>query len=119
MNELTGAVSRTLEGRVINDLMVIPKVLVDPEVEWFVPEEHQKHLRMFPLTRANRRQFRRGSRAHVSRMVDRRKAPPSLATHLAVPTPTGLTRIWHPDYLRKMEEGRADSVADAGKGGRR
>jgi hypothetical protein len=120
VNELSGAVARTLEGRVINDLMVVPKVLVDPEVEWFTPTDEQKHLTPFPWTRANRRQFRRGSRAHVSRMAHRRKTPPSLATHLAVRTEAGIARVWHPDYLRKMEErARADAVSDAGEGRRR
>jgi hypothetical protein len=99
LNQLTGRVSDTLEGRVINDLIVRPKVLVDPEVQWFVPEEHQKHLRPFPLVRSVRRSMRRGSRAHVSRMVHRRKTLPSIATHIAVQVPGQRpVRLPHPAF---------------------
>lgn len=116
MNQLSGRVAANRRGRDINDLMVFPKVLVDPGVEWLPPPADG--LRATPLTRANRRSMRRGSRAHVSRMAGRRKAPPSLATHLAVWTDAGIARVWHPDYLRKLEEARADVVPDAGKGRR-
>lgn len=41
----------------------------------------------------------KGSRAHVGRMSDRRKALPSLATHIAVRTPDyRIVRLPHPAF---------------------
>jgi hypothetical protein len=71
--------------------------------------------------RSVRRSMRRGSRAHVSRMVHRRKTLPSIATHLAVQVPGQRpVRIAHPAFAQMMKEGAgAHAVADAGEGGQR
>ncbi len=97
LNQLTGQVSETREGRQTNDLIVRPEVLVDPEVAWLPPPA--EGLRATPLVRSVRRSMRRGSRAHVSRMVHRRKTLPSIATHIAVRIEDGtLVRLPHPAF---------------------
>ncbi len=119
MNQLTGAVAETRKGRETNDLMSYPKVLVDPGVEWFDP----KGARPIPITRAFRRSLQPGSRAHVSRMVHRKKPFASIATHLAVWLPDGSrARIVHPAwaaYMQNKEVKGAHPVADARQGGQR
>lgn len=64
--------------------------------------------------RADRRRQERGSREHVSRMSGRKKAWPSIATHLAVRLEDGtLARVPHPAWQAHLLKQKREAVTGA------